>query len=68
MIQLPCEIITARPETAGGTLKTFVQAMATGFLQNWIVFRPTYLRLDLDSNDRVMNADLLEYEPAAATF
>jgi hypothetical protein len=68
MIQLPCEIITARPETAGRTLKTFVQDMATGFLRNWIIFRPTYLRLDLDSNDRVINADLLEYETAAATF
>jgi hypothetical protein len=42
--------------------------MATGFLRNWIIFRPTYLRLDLDSNDRVINADLLEYETAAATF
>ncbi len=68
MIRLPYEIITARPEIAGGTLKTFVQDMATGFLKNWIIFRPTYLRLDLDSNDRVMNADLLEYEPAAVTF
>jgi UDP-2,3-diacylglucosamine pyrophosphatase LpxH len=68
MIQLPCDIITACPEKAGRTLKTFVQDMATGFLKDWIVFRPTYLRLDLDSNDRVMNADLLEYEPAAVTF
>ena len=68
MIRLPCEIITARPETAGRALKTFVQDMATGFLRNWIIFRPTYLRLDLDSNDHVINADLLEYETAAATF
>ncbi len=68
MIRLPSDIITAHPDEAARKLELFVQDMATGFLKRWIVFRPTYLRLDLDSSDRVMNADLVQYEPAAITL
>jgi len=63
-IQLPREIITAHPAEAGMKLETFVQDMATGFLQRWILFRPTYLRLDLNAKDQVTNTELLHYEPA----
>ena len=65
MIRLPSEIITAHPSEAGRKLETFVQDMATGFLKRWIVFRPTYLRLDLDGNDCVTNTDLVQYEASA---
>ncbi len=68
MIQLPSEIITAHPSEAGRKLEAFVQDMATGFLKRWIIFRPTYLRLDLDVNNFVANADLVQYRPADVVF
>ena len=62
LIQLPQEIITALPQEAGKRLERFVQDMSLGFLKSWIIFRPTYLRLDLDSTDRLIGTELVHYE------
>ena len=34
----------------------------TGRLAGWIYFKPTYVRLDLDSNDRILTAELCDYD------
>lgn len=66
LMQLPPEVITASPADARAKLDPFVQDLAGGQLDRWIVFRPTYIQLDLDAGDRVVRADLLTYVRAAA--
>ena len=65
LIRLPREIITAAPHEASEKLEAFVQHMSMGLLPPWIVFRPTYLQLDLDAGDHVISAELAHYERAA---
>lgn len=66
VMRLPPEIITAGTADARARLDPFVLDMATGNLDKWILFRPTYIQLDLDANDRVVRAELLTYERTAA--
>jgi UDP-2,3-diacylglucosamine pyrophosphatase LpxH len=65
-MQLPPDIVTASQADARARLDPFVQDLAGGQLDRWIVFRPTYIQLELDAADRVVRADLLTYEQATA--
>jgi hypothetical protein len=67
LMQLPPEILTAGPETAREKLEPFVLDLAGGKLHPWIVFRPTYIRLDLDADNHVLCADLVDFESAPTT-
>jgi UDP-2,3-diacylglucosamine pyrophosphatase LpxH len=64
LMQLPPEILTARPSEAREKLDPFVQDVAGGVLKPWVVFRPTYIQLDLDENDHVTCAELKDYQEA----
>ncbi|HTX39854.1 MAG TPA: hypothetical protein VME43_32775 [Bryobacteraceae bacterium] len=66
LIQLPPEILTAGEADARARLDPFVLDMAGGQLDRWIIFRPTYIRLELDASDRVTRADLVTYQHTAA--
>jgi len=66
LMRLPAEILTAGADEARAKLDPFVQDMAAGLLDRWLIFRPTYIQLDLDAADRVVRADLLTWQQAAA--
>lgn len=60
-MQLPQAILTANPEDARAELERFVQQLGTSNLSHLIVFNPTFVQLDLDTNDHVLNAELVSY-------
>jgi UDP-2,3-diacylglucosamine pyrophosphatase LpxH len=64
LMRLPPEIISGSPDVAMKKLQELVLATATGLLDPWIIFRPTYIRLDLDANDRTLRAELCDYTGA----
>jgi UDP-2,3-diacylglucosamine pyrophosphatase LpxH len=66
LMRLPPEILTASEADARKQLDPFVQDIGAGLLDRWIVFRPTYIQLDLDAGGHVINAELRPYESAAA--
>ena len=65
-MQLPPEIITGDASAALTKLQQLAQSLATGMLDQWILFRPTYVRLELDADDHVLNAELCDYQAQAA--
>jgi UDP-2,3-diacylglucosamine pyrophosphatase LpxH len=67
LMQLPSEIITGDPSAALAKLQHLAQSLATGMFDQWILFRPTYVRLDLDAGDHILNAELCDYQVQAAT-
>ncbi len=66
LMQLPPEIVSGEPAAAMTRLQEIVQAIATGMLDRWIRFKPTYIRLDLDAADRIVRADLCDYDGEVA--
>lgn len=58
LMRLPQEIITGTPEEARKKLEPFLFAIENNTLTPWIIFRPTYVQLDLDAGDRVVSAEL----------
>lgn len=66
LMQLPPEIITGNTSAALATLQQLAQSLATGLFDQWIIFRPTYVRLDVDAGERVVNAELCDYPIQAA--
>jgi UDP-2,3-diacylglucosamine pyrophosphatase LpxH len=58
VMQLPPEILDADEDRAVAQLGAFVQDVAGGQLRGWTAFRPTYVRLDLDTGDRVVQCEL----------
>ncbi len=65
LMQLPPEIITGDTAAALAKLQQLAQSLATGLLDQWILFRPTYVRLDLDATDHVLKAELCDYQSQA---
>jgi hypothetical protein len=61
MLRFPIEIlqtgINALP-----ALDAFVAKMKAANFSDWTYFRPTYVRLDLGSDNKVANAKLIEFE------
>lgn len=66
LMQLPPEIISGSADAALAKLQQLAQSLATGLLDQWIVFRPTYVRLDFDAGEKILNAELCDYSRTAA--
>ncbi len=54
-------IISGPSDVAQQQLQSFVEAVGTGGLTPFVMFQPTYLRLDLDAAGQLVNADLYDY-------
>ena len=61
VLRFPTEIVTGSDEEAIPKLREFVSRVSSGDFSEWTMFRPTYVRLDLDNSDRVVKAELCEY-------
>jgi UDP-2,3-diacylglucosamine pyrophosphatase LpxH len=66
LMRIPPEIITGDPDVALARVRELMRAIQTNDLTRWIVFKPTYLRLDLDAADRVIQGDVCEYAGEAS--
>jgi UDP-2,3-diacylglucosamine pyrophosphatase LpxH len=61
VLQFPAEIITGSKEESLAKLQHFTQLMIAGDFSEWTVFQPTYVRLDVNSEGTVANAELCRY-------
>ena len=64
LMQLPPEIVSGSPDVAMQKLHELVLTTGMNQLDRWIIYRPTYIRLDLDGGDRILRADLCNYTGA----
>ena len=62
VMRFPMDILAGSDQEALPRLREFVQDLAAGKLGRWIGSGATYARLDLDDNDRLLQAELLDYE------
>ena len=62
LIKFPTEILIGDDTQALEGLRAFVNDIAAGRLADWIYFKPTYIRLDLDANDHILAAELCDYD------
>lgn len=67
VMRFPRELFAADDDTAGEALVSFVERVRKNDLDDMIVFRPTYVRLDVGADGRVASADLVEYDPKTAS-
>ncbi len=61
LMQFPQEIITGNDAEALPKVKEFIDDLISGNLKPWITFIPTYIRLDIDNDDHVVEAELCDY-------
>jgi hypothetical protein len=61
VLAFPDEIVRGEQSVALAKLREFVAAMQRGDFSQWTIFRPTYVRLDVDADDRVQAAELCHY-------
>lgn len=61
LIQFPVEMLNGSEQEALGHVREFVDDMHHGRLKRWIRFKPTYVRIDLDGDDRMAAAELCEF-------
>ena len=61
ILRFPIEILQTRIN-ALPALDAFVAKMKAGNFSDWTYFRPTCVRLDVGSDDKVANAKLMEFE------
>jgi UDP-2,3-diacylglucosamine pyrophosphatase LpxH len=62
LMRFPQELLGKNASTAKDALKTFVEKLAVNDLGDYIKFRPTYVRLDLDGRGATVAAELLTYD------
>jgi hypothetical protein len=62
VMRFPMEILAGSDEDAMAKLREFVQDIAARKLQRWIGSGATYARVDLDASDRLLQAELLDFE------
>jgi UDP-2,3-diacylglucosamine pyrophosphatase LpxH len=62
VMRFPMEILAGSNAEALPKLREFVRDLGAGKLSRWIGFGATYARLDLDASDRLMQAELLDFE------
>lgn len=62
VMRFPMEILAGPDEEALAKLREFVLDLGAGKLSRWIRFGATYARLDLDASDRLLHAELLDFE------
>ncbi|WP_082885095.1 metallophosphoesterase [Bradyrhizobium stylosanthis] len=58
VLRFPNEILTLPEPDALKQLDRFVQKLKAGDFSEWTLFRPTYVLLDIDDNDKVADAKL----------
>lgn len=62
VMRFPMEILAGSDEEALPKLREFVQDLAAKKLKRWIGTGATYARLDLDAEQRLLQAELLDFE------
>lgn len=62
VLRFPAEIVAGSDEEALPRLREFVEAMRASDFSDYTLFHPTYVRLDLDASDTVVEAELCDYE------
>lgn len=61
LIRFPPEILSGSPDESLAKLREFVDDLKDGRLSRWIVFQPSYVRLDVGTDGRV-TPELCRYE------
>ena len=61
LIQFPVELLAGPEPEALARVREFVDDMQGGRLKRWTRFKPTYVRIDLDGDDRMTAAELCDY-------
>jgi UDP-2,3-diacylglucosamine pyrophosphatase LpxH len=61
VLRFPEDIFGGNAEGARGRLLEFAECMQRGDFSRWTLFRPTYVRLDVDANGHIANAELCDY-------
>ncbi|QKS28189.1 MAG: metallophosphoesterase [Candidatus Accumulibacter similis] len=58
----PAELSSDHEEIALAALRYFLEDLRANRLQSYIRFEPTYVRLDISDDDRVVRADVVKHE------
>jgi UDP-2,3-diacylglucosamine pyrophosphatase LpxH len=66
LMRFPTSILSGAPDEALSGLREFVGDLKSGSLRRWILYTPTFARLDLDDSDRLLNADIYTYTGPAS--
>jgi len=61
LIKFPAEILSGSEAEALEKVRELVEELGAGRLKKWVRFKPTYVRLDLDGSDKVVEAELCDY-------
>jgi hypothetical protein len=62
IMRFPMDILAGSDEQGLAKLREFIDDIAQGKLNRWIGFGATYARLDMDGADRLIQAELLDFE------
>jgi len=63
VLRFPDDIFGGDQKTSATRLLEFAECMKQGDFSRWTLFRPTYVRLDVDSTGQVATAQLCDYKP-----
>jgi UDP-2,3-diacylglucosamine pyrophosphatase LpxH len=66
LVRFPKEILTGESQEVRDRLREFCNDMIRSHFEPYLVFSPTFVRLDVDSNDCVIHAALREYTGPAS--
>lgn len=61
LIKLPKEVFDKNKKIKEDTLRTFIKNLEQGNLDGWITCEPHYVKLELDNDNKVVNASLCQY-------
>lgn len=61
VFRFPKEVVSGTEAEALARLREFVGLMEKGDFTSWALFRPTFVRLELDQSDRVIESELCAY-------
>jgi len=62
VMQFPIEILSGTDAQALAKVGVFVNMLREGDFSSWTLFRPSYVRLDLDASQTIVQADLFNYK------
>ena len=61
LVQFPKDILSGSESDVSDKLRQFCEDLANSRLERYIVFRPTFVRLEVNGDGRVTRASLLDY-------
>ena len=64
VMRFPTELVAGAQGDALGRLRSFVDDLRIGKLRRWIGFEGTYARLGFDASERLVSAELCDFESA----